>query len=143
MGSASSVTTYGMHIVGHCIHCMGTAFNFSDREGGTATAAGTQLPAEVALHPPSQNTACTLWDTASNAWAQHALSRTMPFALQPLQGDCIQMKWHCRCIEFSTGSLHPPPWAVHLPSQNKTSTLWDTASTAWGLHPRSGTLELA
>ena len=49
MRTASSVITYCIHLVGHCIHCLGTASTFPDNAGGTATTAATLHPAEVAL----------------------------------------------------------------------------------------------
>ena len=49
IGTASSVTTYFMHLVGHCIQCLGTASMFSDKAAHTATTAGTLHTAEVAL----------------------------------------------------------------------------------------------
>ena len=56
---------------------------------------------------------------------------------------CIWLIWHCKRAEVTAGSLQPPSWALHPWSQYTTSTLWDSASTAWALHPHSGTLQWA
>ena len=141
LGTDSSVKTYCIQLVRHCRHCMGTAYTFRETVGGTATNAGSLHPSSWALHPLSYHTACTLWDTASTAWALHPCSWTLHLAVQPLQQNCILVKWHCRCTAITAGSLYPPSWALPPPSDNTTSTLWDTLSTAWALHPQSRTMQ--
>ena len=122
-GSLHALHVPSIHIQGHsrvhCNHWWITASTFM----GTASSITTYY--------------MYLVDTASNASALHPRTRTMHCTLQPLQGHSIQLKSHCRRTAFSTGSLHPPPLALHLPSQH-TSTLWDNATTAWALHPHSG-----
>ncbi|PPV31399.1 hypothetical protein AWN79_19715 [Clostridioides difficile] len=80
--------------------------------------AGSLHSTSLALHPPSHHTACSLWNTSSTAWALHPHSWKVPSALQPQQGHCIQLKWHCRHTEITTGSLNPTTWALHPPSQH-------------------------
>ena len=149
-----------MHIMGHCIHCMTTASTFPDNAGGSASTAGTLHPPEVALksycnhcrltasnsralHPLSQHTAANFWYSASTAWALHPRSGTLQLALQPHKQHGIQLKWHCRCSTITAGSLHPPSWALHPPSQHTACTFWDSASNACTLHPRSRTMQSA
>ena len=77
MGTAYYNTPQCLHIVGHYIHCMFTASTFRDIAPCTSTTARSLNPPSFALHSPSQHTACTLWDTASNAQTLQPRSRTM------------------------------------------------------------------
>ena len=70
---------------------MGTAINFSDTEDGTATPAGTLLPADVEMQAHCNQ--CRI--TASTAYSQHPHSGTQQGALQPLPEHCIQPHGHC------------------------------------------------
>ena len=60
----------------------------------TVIPAGSMHPPSWALHPPSQHASCTLWDTASTAWALQQHSRTMHQAMKSMQGHCIPQ---CPC----------------------------------------------
>ena len=103
----------------HCHHCRITAFTFS----GTAYYNTSQCLHIVGHCIQSLDTASKFRDNAG--------------ALQPLQGHCILMKWHCRGSATTAGSLHHPSWAVNPASQHTASTLCHTADTAWALHPHS------
>ena len=123
------------------------------------TTAGSLHTPSWAVHPVSQHTASNLCDTAYTALALHPHSQTMLAALQPLQGHCMQLQWHCTCTTITECSLHPlnvhcihiqghcmrnaitsvslhsQSWALHLPSQHAASTLCNPAATEWALHP--------
>ena len=114
---------------------MGTAFTFRDREGCSETTAATLLPPDVVIQAHCNHFRMT----ASTACSLHPHSGTQKRALQPLQGHCIQMKWHCRSTAMTAGSLHHPSWALNPTSQHTPSTLSHTADTAWAQHPDSGT----
>ena len=88
MGTSASITTYCIHLVGHCIHCMSIAFTFQDNAGGTATTAGTQHTGEAVL----------------KAYSNHCLLTA------PTRGHCIlchnirkptfgTLHWHCIHIQ--------------------------------------------
>ena len=49
MGTLSYFITYCIHLGSHYRHCMRTAFSFRDRAWGSATTAGTLLPADVEM----------------------------------------------------------------------------------------------
>ena len=110
VGTACSVTAYYTHLVGHCIHCMSTASTFQDNAGGTATTTGTLHPPSWAPHPPSQHTACNIWDTVSNAWALHPHSGKLQGTLQPLLAHCIQIRG---LSILHHNILHPPCGTLH------------------------------
>ena len=108
MGTTSSVTTYCIHLVGQCLHCMCTASTLPDSTGGTAA---TMHPPSWALHPPSQHPAYSLWDSASTAWALHPNPGKLQGALQLLQDHCIHLHGHCiichNLLHTPCGTMHP------------------------------------
>ena len=116
----------------HCIH-------ITEQCRGHCNHCRTLHPTEVALKAYCNH--CQL--TASNSWAVHPQTGIQNEALQPLQGHCSQLKWHCRCTEMNAGSLHPPSCVLHPTSQHTASTLGQSAEAAWALDPLSETLQWA
>ena len=98
----------------------------------TAITAVSLPPPSWALDPPSQH-------LDPPPVTHHPHHGALQHARQPRQRHCIELKWHCRCSEITCALLHPPSWTLHPVSQHTASTFWDSASSAWALHPHSGT----
>ena len=127
LGTASSITTYCMHLLRNCIQCLGTASTFSDNAVGTATTAGTLHTAEVALQVhciQHRLTASTFVGTATSitTYNIHVMGhsnycmgtasklRELYGPLQPWQHHCIHL--HGPCI-LHDNTLHPPCGTLH------------------------------
>ena len=161
ISTESSVTTYCIHLVGHCSHCIGTAYTFRDSSGDTATTAGSLHPAEVALQAHCYQHRVT----ASSAWAWQPHSGKLQEPLYHcritastfmgtassirkscihLVGNCIQCRGTASTFTEMTrgnantaGSVYPPSWELHALSKRAAYTLWENASNAEVLHPHS------
>ena len=87
---------------------MSTASTFRENAGGTATTAGTLHTPTWALHPLSQHTASTLWDSAST-----------PLALHHAHGNCMGQCNHCRITAstFMGTAFSVKTYCMHLVGQ--------------------------
>ena len=135
LGTASSITTCCVHLLGCCIHCLSTASKLRESAGVPATTAET-------LHPNHGH--CILHDN---------LLHPPGGTLQPLHGHCIHLTGHCRrhCIHCRNTALifmgtasSVQTYCIHLVGHfihcmGTASTLPDisgfTATTGVTMHP--------
>ena len=123
MSTASSISTYSMHIVGQCILCMGTESTLWDMAVHSETTAATLHPAEVALQAQGNHcrfTASTFVGTASSVttYCMHHLQHCMHDI-----GSASTFRETVGGTATTVDSALPHSWTRHHPTKQTASVL--------------------